>query len=144
MKVDKVIPYLWKTPIFGLTLFLGLEGGDFFARLLGFEAPHSLLVFPPTTLALYILAISPILLATLLFLCRFVTGNYIAHWLTLSLLTWLFYSIGLSTSSGSTNSFFGLSPYVIIVVFFASFLGTGSIVLMFRVHYKPSAGKALG
>lgn len=136
MKLEKIVPYLWKTPIFGLALYAGVVIGDYLAALIGLEAPDAFLALPSSLLALYLLVISPILLASLLFLCWFLTGNFIAHWLTLSLLTWGIYSFGTTASSASKGSLSGFSPYVLIVFFFASFIGVGTMVRMFPDHYK--------
>ncbi|NIS81087.1 MAG: hypothetical protein GTO14_12960 [Anaerolineales bacterium] len=136
MKLEKIFTYLWKTPIFGFVLFLGLLIGDFLASLIGLEAPASFSTFHPLTLALYLLAISPLLLASLLFLCYFITGRFIVHWLTLALITWGVYSLGTSVSSASNATFLELSAYLIVVFFFSSFMGVGALVLMFPEHYK--------
>ncbi|NIM94699.1 MAG: hypothetical protein GTO18_13445 [Anaerolineales bacterium] len=136
MKLKKFLPYLWKTPVFGFALFLGVMIGNFLASQIGLEAPAGFSKFHPLTFALYLLAISPLLLASLLFLCYFITGRFIAHWLTLALITWGVYSLGTSVGSSSQTSVSGFSPYLIIIFFFASFMGVGALVLMFPEHYK--------
>lgn len=136
MKLKKIFPYLWKTPVFGFALFLGVIVGDFMASGIGLQTPAAISIFSPFTLALYLLLISPLLLVSLLFLCRLLTGNFLLHWLTLSILTWVVYSLGTSAVGVQQGSFLGLSTYMIIIFFFSSFIGVGSAVLLFPEHYK--------
>ncbi len=136
MKLKKILPYLWKTPVFGFVLFLGVIIGDFLASQIGLETPAAISIFSPLTLALYLLLISPLLLTSLLFLCRLLTGNLLSHWLTLSILTWVVYSLGTSAIGVQQDTFLGLSTYMIIIFFFSSFIGVGFAVLLFPEHYK--------
>jgi hypothetical protein len=136
MELEKIIPYLWKTPVFGFALFLGVVIGNFLASQIGLEPPATIYIFSPLTLAIYLLLISPLLLATLLFLCKLLTGNFLSHWLTLSILTWVVYSLGTSAIGVQQDTFLGLSTYMIIIFFFSSFIGLGSAVLLFPEHYK--------
>lgn len=144
MKIGSLWPYLWKTPIFGLALFLGVITGDFLASQIGLEAPASLANFQPSALAIYLLAISPLLLATLLFLCWLLTGMFWVHWLILSLMTWVVYSLGTSVGGATQDTFLGLSPYMVVLFFFASFVGVGAAVLMFPDHYRRQETSLLG
>ncbi len=136
MRIGNLLPYLWKTPIFGFALFVGVIVGDFLASQIGLETPAALSIFSPFTLAVYLLAISPVLLASLLFLCRLSTGNFLSHWLTLSFLTWVVYSFSTSVRKRPQVTFLALSPYLMIIFFFSSFISTGVAVLMFPEHYK--------
>jgi hypothetical protein len=136
MRIRNVLPYLWKTPIFGFALFIGVIIGEFLASRIGLEAPASLVIFPPSTLALYLLMISPLLLAPLLFLCRLLTGTFFAHWLILSLIMSAIYSLSTSVAGATQDTFLGLSLYMVVIFFFASFIGVGAAVLMFPEHYR--------
>lgn len=122
-----------------MALFLGVVVGDLFARLIGIDAPDALLGFPPLAVGLYLVAISPVILPGLLFICRFLTGNFLVHWLTLALLTWLIYSLAMSTSSSSADPMLALAPYMISIILFTGLLGTASAVLMFPTHYRRQA-----
>lgn len=136
MRIKNILPYLWKTPIFGLALFIGVIIGDFLASQIGLEAPASLVIFPPSTLAIYLIAISPVLLGSLLFLCRLLIGRFLVHWLSLSLMTWVIYTLGTSIEGVIPDTFLGLSVYMAVIFFFASFIGVGAAVLMFPDHYR--------
>ncbi len=136
MKLANIFPYLWKTPVFGIVLFLGVLIGNLLASAIGLEAPAVLSDVPSLTIALYLLAISPLLFASSFFLCYFITGRFIIHWLLLAFMTWGVYSLGTSFSRTTQTTSLGLSPYLIIIFFFASFVGIGVLVLMFPDHYK--------
>lgn len=136
MKLKKIFPYLWKTLVFGFALFLGVIVGDIMASLVGLQTPAAISIFSPLSLALYLLLISPLLLVSLLFLCRLLTGNFLLHWLSLSILTWIVYALGTRAIGVQQGSFLGLSIYMIIIFFFSSFIGLGSAVLLFPEHYK--------
>ncbi len=144
MNLERILPYLWKTPIFGATLFLGVITGDFLAGRLGLEAPASLSSFPPAILAIYLLVISPLLLGSLLFICYLITGGFLVHWLTLSLMTWAVYSLGTVLSGAPRTTPSGISSYLVVVFFFASFLGAGVAVLLFPSHYKQQGRFLIG
>lgn len=136
MELKKIIPYLWKTPVFGFALFLGVIVGDIMASQVGLQAAGAKSVFTPLPLAFYILLISPLLLASLLFLCRLIAGSFLSHWLSLSILTWVVYSLGTRAIGVQSDTFLVLSKYMIIIFFFSSFIGVGSAVLLFPEHYK--------
>lgn len=136
MKLKKIFPYLWKTLVFGFALFLGVIVGDIMASLVGLQTPAAISIFSPLSLALYLLLISPLLLVSLLFLCRLLTGNFLLHWLSLSILTWIVYALGTRAIGVQPDTFLGLSIYMIIIFFFSSFIGLGSAVLLFPEHYK--------
>lgn len=136
MRINNIWPYLWKTPIFGLALFIGVISGDLLASLIGLEAPASVVIFPPSTLAIYLLAIGPVLLASLLFLCRLLIGTFWVHWLSLSLMTWVIYTLGTRIEGATQDTFLGLSAYMAVIFFFASFVGVGTAVLLFPDHYR--------
>ncbi len=139
MSFERIRPYLWKTLFFGATLTLGVVLGDLFARQVGMQRPLVFDNFRLSTVAAYLLLISPVLLAGLIFLCRYITGNFFAHWLTLAVLTWLVYSLGTTVSKPASSAFEGPSPYVVTILFFASFLGVGVLVLLFPEHYRRPA-----
>jgi hypothetical protein len=136
MELKKITPYLWKTPVFGFALFLGVVIGNFLASQIGLEIPAAISIFSPLTLALYLLLISPLLLTTLLFLCRLFKGNFLVHWLALSILTWVVYSLGTKAIEVQQDTFLGLSIYMIIIFFFSSFIAVGVAVWLFPEHYK--------
>ena len=137
MKLEKFLPYLWKTPVFGFALFFGVIIGNYVASQIGWETPAAISITSPLNLAIYLLLISPVLLALLLFLCRLMVGNFFSHWLLLSILIWIVYSLGTSSMGvKQEDTFLGLSTYMIVVLFFTSFIGVGIAVLVFPEHYK--------
>lgn len=105
MKLENFLPYLWKTPVFGFALFLGVIIGDYVASQIGWENPAAISITSPLNLAIYLLLISPVLLALLLFLCRLMTGNFFSHWLLLSILIWIVYSLGTSAMGVEQDAF---------------------------------------
>lgn len=144
MKLKRFLPYLWKAPVFGLAIFLGVLIGDYVASQIGWEIPATSSTVSPLGLAIYLLLISPVLLTLLLFLCRLVTGNFFSHWLLLSTMIWVVYSLGTTVAGEQQDSFLGQSTYIIVVFFFSSFIGVGSAVLMFPEHYKSREKQLAG
>lgn len=136
MALEKFLPYLWKTPVFGLALFLGVIIGDYVTSQIGWEIPAAVSIPSPLNLAIYLLLISPVLLTVLLFLCRLITRNFLWHWLLLSTLIWVVYSLGTGATGEQQDTPLGQSTYMIFVLFFSSFVGVGIAVSLFPEHYQ--------